>query len=107
MTPWPVGYNTMPKFFRESRRRGVGLEEAVRHMTSLPASTMNLFDRGILREGLKGDVVVFDEAQFSPQATYENLSAPATGVEWVFVAGTPIVEQGVQNGNLPGRMISL
>lgn len=107
MTPWPVGYNTMPKFFRESRSRGAALEETVRHMTSLPASTMNLFDRGILREGLRGDVAIFDEAEFSPQATYENLTAPAAGVEWVFVAGTPIVEHGAQNGNMPGRMISV
>jgi N-acyl-D-amino-acid deacylase len=107
MTPWPGAYNTMPRFFRESRRRGMRLEEAVRHMTSLPASSMNLFDRGILREGLKADVLVFDEAAFAPQATYEDLTAPAAGLRWSFVAGVPIVQDGVQNGRLPGRMISV
>ena len=107
MTPWPGAYNTMPKFFRESRRRGTGLEETVRHMTSLPASSANLFDRGILREGLKADLAIFDDADFAPLASYENLTAPAAGVKWVFVTGTPIIEEGVQNGNLPGRMISL
>ena len=107
MTPWPGAYNTMPRFFRESRRRGAGLEETVRHMTSLPASSMNLFDRGVLRKGMKADVVVFDEAAFAPQASYEDLTAPAAGLRWSFVAGVPIVEKGAQNDKLPGRMVSV
>jgi N-acyl-D-amino-acid deacylase len=107
MTPWRGAYNTMPKFFRESRRRGTGLEETVRHMTSLAASSANLFDRGLLREGLKADLAIFDGADFAPLATYANLTVPAAGMKWVFVSGTPIIEEGAQNGNLPGRMISL
>ncbi len=107
MTPWPGAYNTMPAFFRASLRRGAGTEETVRHMTSLPAASMNLFDRGILRPGLKADVVVFDEAAFAPRATYEDLTAPAAGLSWSFVSGVPIVEQGLQNGESPGRMVSV
>lgn len=106
-TPWPGAYNTMPTFFRESRKRGTRLEETVRHMTSLPAASMNLNDRGILRTGLKADVTVFDEEAFAPRATYEDLTAPAAGLHWSFVSGVPIVEERVQNGNLPGRMVSL
>lgn len=105
-SPFLVGYNCMPQYLRDCRRRGVRLEEVVRHMTSLPASALNLSDRGILREGLKADVVIFDDGRFSPQATYEDVLAPASGLEWVFVGGEPVLEEGTQNGELPGRMIS-
>jgi N-acyl-D-amino-acid deacylase len=104
-TPWPGGYTTMPFFFGRSRALGSSLEETVRHMTSLPASCLNLTDRGLLRPGLKADIVVFDEHQFAPRATYDDLCAPAAGVHWVFVSGVPTLARGAQTDNLPGRML--
>lgn len=105
-TPWPGGYNTMPLYFRRTRERGIRTEEAVRHMTSIPAASLDLYDRGVLAKGMKADVVLFDEERFAPMATYDNVIAPAAGVEWVLLSGVPTLEKGVQTKNLPGRMLS-
>jgi N-acyl-D-aspartate/D-glutamate deacylase len=101
------------------RERGVlTLEEAVRHLTSRPASVIGVTDRGLLDRGRPADVVVFDPDTVAPgrairvndfPAGAERLIAPATGIEAVIVNGTPIRAQGEDlvdpAGPLPGRLL--
>jgi N-acyl-D-aspartate/D-glutamate deacylase len=86
-------------------RRVFTLEEAVRKMTSLPANRLGLADRGILREGLKADVVVFDPATIKDMATYENPAQYSQGVDWVLVNGKAVVADGKPTNALPGHIL--
>jgi N-acyl-D-aspartate/D-glutamate deacylase len=81
------------------------LEDAVRKMTSLPAQTMRLKDRGLLKEGYWADVVVFDPDAVSDAATYENPQQYAKGVPFVLVNGTVVIDNGNHTGARPGKII--
>jgi N-acyl-D-amino-acid deacylase len=81
------------------------LEEAVRKMTSLAASRAGLQDRGVLREGMKADVVVFDPARVQDRSTYEDPHHFSEGVSLVVVNGTPVLRDGAMTGELPGRVL--
>jgi len=81
------------------------VEEAVRKMTSLPANRLGLSDRGVLREGLKADVVVFDPKTVQDMATYENPARYSQGVAWVLVNGKPVVADGKPTNALPGQVL--
>ncbi len=88
--------------------RGNGLldlENAVRKMTSLPAQTLRLKDRGMIREGAKADLVIFDPAKVKDQATFLEPRQYSTGIEFVLINGRLSVENGVANGALNGRTI--
>lgn len=81
------------------------LEEAIRKMTSLPANRVGLRDRGILRPGTYADVVVFDPNTVIDKATFENPHQYSDGIEYVFVNGKPVWENGTFTGNLPGKVL--
>ena len=81
------------------------MEEAVRKMTSLPANRLGLADRGILRQGMKADVVVFDPATVKDMATYENPAQYSTGIAWVLVNGKAVVADGKPTNATPGRVL--
>jgi N-acyl-D-amino-acid deacylase len=81
------------------------LEEAVRKMTSLPAQTLRLKDRGMLKEGYWADVVVFDPDTVSDPATYQNPQQYAKGVPFVFVNGAVVIDGGNHTGARPGKVI--
>ena len=81
------------------------LEDAVRKMTSLPAQTLRLKDRGLLREGYWADVVVFGPNTVSDPATYENPQQYAKGVPYVLVNGTVVIDNGNHTGARPGKNI--
>ena len=87
--PHPRGYGNNARvlglYVRELRV--VALEDAVRKMTSLPAQTFNLRDRGMIREGLAADLVVFDDRTVSDRATYAEPHQYAEGFYLVVVAG--------------------
>jgi N-acyl-D-amino-acid deacylase len=70
----PRGYGSFPKIIEEFvvQQKLLSLEEAVRKMTSLPATTMGLTDRGVLAVGKKADMLVFDPQQVKANATYEK-----------------------------------
>ncbi len=76
----------------------IRLEEAIRRMTSLPASKFNLRDRGLLREGMAADVVVFDEKTVGDRATYERPHAYASGFSYIIVNGEVTAEAGKHTG---------
>ena len=80
-------------------------QEAVRKMTSLPATNLGIAKRGELREGYFADVTVFDPKTIQDHATYENPKQFATGVSQVFVNGVQVVKDGAHTGALPGRVV--
>ena len=83
------------------------LEEAIRKMTSLPASFLRLNNRGTLQEGAVADIVVFDSEAVRDNATYADSRRYCSGVEYVIVNGVPSIENGEYLGALNGRLLLL
>ena len=83
----------------------VSLEEAVRRLTSLPATNLGLRDRGLLAPGYFADVVILDPATIADVATYEDPHRYATGVRDVLVNGVPVLLDGEHTGATPGRFV--
>ncbi len=81
------------------------LEDAIRKMTSQPATRVHLEDRGILRPGMAADVTVFDPATIRDVATYADPMHYAVGVRYVLVNGRPVVSGGRITGERPGRAL--
>ncbi len=102
--PHPAAYGSFPRVLgRYVRKEGLlSLPEAVRRMTSLPASILGLEDRGNLRKGAFADVVVFDPDLVEDRATLEEPRLRAQGVEMVLVNGRVVYRAGSLTGALPG-----
>jgi N-acyl-D-amino-acid deacylase len=83
----------------------IPLEDAVRRLTSLPATNLGIAERGTLQPGYFADVVVFDPATVRANATFENPRQYATGIVHVFVNGQQIVRDGEHTGAKPGRVV--
>ena len=81
------------------------LEEAIRKMTSQAANRLGVSDRGILRQGMKADVVVFDPATVQDMATYAKPDQYSKGIAWVLINGTPVVANGTPTNALPGQIL--
>ena len=81
------------------------LEEAVRKMTSQAASRAHLYDRGVLRPGMKADIVVFDPATIADLSTFEDPHHYSVGVSDVVVNGVPVLRGGEMTGAFPGKSI--
>jgi len=79
------------------------IEEAVRKMTSLPARRLNLRDRGLLKVGMKADLVVFDPATVKDTATFEKPMAYPEGIPYVAVNGKLVLDNGKRTRHRPGR----
>lgn len=105
--PHPRGYGTFPRVLGVYvRDRGVvTLPEAIRKMTSLSASTLNLTDRGRIAEGLVADIVVFDPATVQDRATFQDPHQYPEGIDWVLVNGRIAVENGRYTGVRAGRVL--
>jgi N-acyl-D-amino-acid deacylase len=80
----------------------ISLEDAIRKMTSLPAQTFNLRDRGQIREGFAADIVIFDEKTVGDKATYENPHQYAEGFSHVIVNGKEVFDGTKLTGSMPG-----
>ena len=91
------------RYVREERV--LSLEEAVRRLTSLPATNLRLERRGLLEPGYFADVVVFDPERIQDHATYDEPHRYATGVEHVAVNGTLVLHDAEHTGALPGRVV--
>jgi N-acyl-D-amino-acid deacylase len=88
------------------RERGViSLDQAIRTMTSLPASVFGIEGRGELREGAFADLIVFDPEKVIDRATYQNPRALADGMDWVIVNGTIARRDGAFTGARAGRVL--
>jgi len=93
----------LAKYVREEKL--LTLEEAVRKMTSLAASRAGFQDRGLVRPGMKADVVVFDPKTVRDVSTYEDPHHFSEGVAHVIVNGTPVLQDGKMTGKLPGKVL--
>jgi N-acyl-D-amino-acid deacylase len=91
------------KYVREERL--VSLTEAIRRLTSLPATNLGLDRRGLLREGYFADVVVFDPRTIADRATYDKPHQYDAGVQHVFVNGVQVLKDGEHTGAKPGRAL--
>ena len=83
----------------------IPLEEAIRKLTGLPATNLELDRRGFLREGMFADVAVFDPNAIADHATFEKPHQFATGMKHVFVNGGQVLENGEHTGAKPGRIV--
>ena len=83
----------------------ISLQEAVRRMTGLPAGNLGLEGRGLIKEGMYADVVVFDPATIADTATYEKPHSYAVGMKHVFVNGVQVLKDGEHTGAKPGRAV--
>ncbi|WP_220475412.1 N-acyl-D-amino-acid deacylase family protein [Sphingomonas cavernae] len=94
--PHPRAYGTFPRIIAEyvKRRPILSLEDAVRKMTGWPAQRMGLSDRGLIREGMRADVVVFDLDKLDDVASWEKPTAQPTGIETVIVNGAIALDAG-------------
>jgi N-acyl-D-amino-acid deacylase len=98
--PHPRGYGTnarvLAKYVREEKV--LSLEEAIRRMTSLPAQKFKLNDRGLLREGMAADIVIFDEKTVKDVSTFNKPHQYSTGFKYVLVNGKLTVDNGQHTG---------
>jgi len=105
--PHPRSYGTFVRvlgvYTREKKL--LSLETAVQKMTAMPAQRLGLSDRGVLRQGLKADIAVFDAARVRDTATFEKPHSYADGVNYVIVNGQIIVENGKMSAARPGRVL--
>lgn len=107
--PHPRSYGTFPRVLGKYARdeRVVSLEDAVRKMTSLPASRLGFVARGVLREGAAADVVVFDPDRVIDRATYDDPHRYPDGLVHVVVNGELALESGETTDARAGRFLRL
>src|SRR5215510_9070678 len=91
------------KYVREEKV--IALQEAIRRLSSLPATNLGLDHRGLLEPGMFADVVVFDPATIADRATFENPHQYAVGVKHVFVNGVQVLKDGEHTDARPGRAL--
>lgn len=91
------------KYVRDEKL--IPLEEAIRKLTTLPASNLKIEKRGKLAKGYFADVVIFDPEKIQDHATFEKPHQLATGMVHVFVNGEQVVKDGVHTGAKPGRVV--
>lgn len=105
--PHPRAYGNFARLLGRYVRdeKVIPLEEAVRRLSSLPATNLGLENRGMLREGMFADVVIFDPAQIADRATFEKPHQYAIGMKHVFVNGVQVLKDGEHTGAKPGRAV--
>ncbi|SDL91357.1 N-acyl-D-amino-acid deacylase family protein [Streptomyces wuyuanensis] len=105
--PHPRAYGTFPHYLgRYARELGVlSLEETVAHLTSRPAARLRLPDRGLVREGYRADLVLFDPDTVAAGSTFDSPRTLPTGIPHVLIDGTFVIEDGKRTDALAGRSI--
>ncbi|MEE8195282.1 MAG: amidohydrolase family protein [Candidatus Bipolaricaulota bacterium] len=105
--PHPRYYGAFPRVLgRYVREKGIlDLNEAIRKMTSLPASRLGLKDRGIIAEVQAADIVVFNPQTVIDHATFQQPCRFPQGIEYVLVNGDVVIEEGEHTGRYPGRLL--
>jgi len=106
--PHPRFYGTFPRvlgrYVREDKV--ITMEEAIRKMTSANASKIRVYDRGLLRPGFPADITVFDPKTVIDHATYDKPHRYATGIQYVAVNGSIVLDAGKHTGARPGTVIT-
>ncbi|HTL18310.1 MAG TPA: D-aminoacylase [Patescibacteria group bacterium] len=103
----PRAYGTFPRILRKYVReeKKLGLEEAIRKFSALPAQRMRLGDRGVLKIGMWADVVVFDPEKITDRATFEQPHRLSQGMDYVLINGVPVIAEGKMTRALPGKVL--
>jgi dihydroorotase/N-acyl-D-amino-acid deacylase len=105
--PHPRSYGTfvrvLGRYVRELHT--VTLEDAVHKMSGLPAQRLKLYDRGLIRPGMKADLAIFDAATVADTATFEKPHQYAVGVKYVVVNGKLVIDDGKLTSERPGRIL--
>jgi dihydroorotase/N-acyl-D-amino-acid deacylase len=103
----PRSYGTYPRILGKYVRdeHVLPLEDAIRKMSGAVADRLLIRDRGLVREGMLADVVVFDPATIQEHSTYEKPNQGSTGVREVFVNGVEVIRDGRHTGAKPGRVV--
>jgi N-acyl-D-amino-acid deacylase len=103
----PRSYGCYPKILGRWVRdeKLISMEEAIRKMTSLPAQRLGLRDRGLIREGICADIVVFDPKTVIDKATFENPHQYPEGIKHVIVNGQIVIDDQEHTGALPGKVL--
>jgi len=106
-SPHPRSYGTFARvlgvYVRE--KHVLTLEDAVRRMSGYPAQRLKIWDRGLVRPGMKADVVVFDLNTIADRAQYDKPHQYSVGVRDVIVNGKPVLSSGQVTSERPGRML--
>jgi N-acyl-D-amino-acid deacylase len=105
--PHPRSFGTFVRVlgYYAREKKTITLQEAVKKMTSLPAQKMRLFDRGLLRPGMKADIVVFNPDTVRDNGTYKDPLHYPTGIEHVFVNGKHTIKCGEHTGARAGAVL--
>jgi dihydroorotase/N-acyl-D-amino-acid deacylase len=105
--PHPRAYGTFPRILRKYVREdhSLTLENAIRKFSALAAQKMRLTDRGVLKERMWADVVVFDPNEIRDVATFENPNQLSVGMRYVLVNGVPVIADGKMTNALPGKVL--
>jgi len=105
--PHPRYYGTYSRVLdRYVGEKGLlSFSDAIRKMTSLPAQILGVRDRGLLRPGMRADIVVLDADGVEDRATFENPQVYPLGIEYVFVDGVAVLSRGTHTGARPGRVL--
>ncbi|HEY2854491.1 MAG TPA: amidohydrolase family protein [Gemmatimonadaceae bacterium] len=105
--PHPRSFGNFPRVIARyvKERKVLTLEDAIRKMTSWPATRMRLANRGAIREGNWADVTIFDLDQLQDRATYESPMEFPTGIEWVLVNGVVTIDHGRHTGAKAGQVL--
>lgn len=103
----PRAYGNFPRLIANYVREKhvITLEDAVRKLSSWPATRMRLANRGSIKEGLWADVVIFDLARIQDRATYQQPALPPEGIDYVLVNGQVVIDQGKHTGAKPGQVL--
>ncbi len=105
--PSPRTYGSFPRVLGEfvRERQALGLEQAIEKLTAAPAARLGLRSRGLVRDGMVADLVVFDADRVASLATIDAPRRYPVGIDHVVVNGTPVVRDGDHTGALPGRSL--
>ncbi len=105
--PHPRSYGNFPRVIAKYVKgtHTLTLEDAIRKMTSWPATRMRIADRGLIREGMWADAVVFDFEKIRDRSTYEQPDLTPEGIDYVLVNGQIVVDHSKHTGARPGKVL--
>ena len=105
--PHPRSFGAFPRAIKQLVivKGLMPMETIITKMTGIPALILGIKNRGVIEEGKKADLVVFDPEKISDTSTYENPINPSAGIEYVFVNGQAVVKANKLTGLLPGEIL--
>jgi dihydroorotase/N-acyl-D-amino-acid deacylase len=105
--PHPRAYGTFPRILRKYVREEhlLTLEDAIRKFAALPAQRLRLTDRGVIKQGMWADLVIFDPSTVTDLATFEQPNQLSQGMRYVLVNGVAVIAEGRMTQALPGHVV--